>query len=207
MMKEALIAGLRATLVLALLTGLAFPLAITGISQAIFPNQANGSLLKNRDGKVIGSALIGQKFEKPEYFHTRPSAAGSGWAGEASAGTNLGPVSSKLILGKENDPATEADESYQGIKQLAQQYKKDNQLAENELPPVDAVTRSGSGLDPHISEANALFQARRVANVRGRPLEEVVQLVHKNLEGRDLGIFGEPRVNVLTLNLALGEFK
>lgn len=205
MLKE-LIPAFRMTLILALLTGIAFPLLITAISQFIFPDQANGSLLRS-NGKVIGSKLIAQRFDSPKYFHSRPSAAGSGYAGEASGGTNLGPTSSKLIMGIPDDPATKADESFAGIKQLAEAYRKDNELAADAPVPVDAVTRSGSGLDPDISEANALLQAPRVARARNLKPEAVTDLIHKFKSERDLGILGEPRLNVLTINIALDNSK
>ncbi len=207
-MIKQLIPAIRATLVLAFLTGILFPLAVTAVSQAVFSDAANGSLIKDSNGVVVGSKIIGQKFEKLEYFHPRPSAAGSGWAGEASGGTNLGPTSAKLIMGKVDDPATkDVDESFPGVQQLAQMYRSANMLSAEEKPPVDAVTRSASGLDPDISEANAAFQARRVAKERSLPLETVMSLVRKNTTGRQWGMFGEPGVNVLTLNLALADLK
>ena len=196
--------ALRATIVIAILTGLVFPAIVTVIAQFLFPKQANGSLILNSQGHVIGSTLIGQQFVMEKYFHPRASAAGSGYAGEASAGTNLGPTSSKLILGQIDDPTTkDADESFAGIKQLSQKFRQENFLENNEKVPVDAVTRSGSGLDPHISQENALLQARRIAKVRSLPLSEVLGLVKKRTEPRQFGIFGEPRVNVLILNLSL----
>jgi K+-transporting ATPase ATPase C chain len=199
--------AIRATLVLALLLGLVFPLAMTLISQLIFPEQAGGSLIRNKDGQVIGSRLLAQQFTKPGYFHPRPSAAGSGYAGEASGGTNLGPTSSKLINGIPDDPATPANESFDGIKQLAERYARENLLTPQEKAPVDAVTRSGSGLDPHISLANAKFQARRVAKDRGLTEAQVGDLIIKNTVPRQFGFLGEPAVNVLTLNMALDEMK
>lgn len=203
-MVRQLFPALRATLVLAALTGLLFPLLITGVAQAVFPAQANGSLIRDAGGQVIGSRLIGQSFSRPEYFHPRPSAAGSGYAGEASSGTNLGPTSAKLIEGLKDDPATkDTDESYAGVKQLVETYRQENHLAADARVPVDAVTRSASGLDPHISLANALLQAPRVAAARGADPERVTALVRRNTAGRDLGVLGEPRVNVLELNLAL----
>ncbi len=205
-MIKQMLPALKATIVLAVLTGLLFPLVITLIAQFFFPKQANGSLITNKTGKIIGSELIGQQFTSSQYFHPRPSAAGSGYAAEASSGTNLGPTSSKLINGQLDDLSTKnIDESFVGIKQLAQNYAVENLLSQNEKPPVDAVTRSASGLDPHISEANAFFQARRIAKVRALPLEQIISLIKKHTEERQFGIFGEPRVNVLTLNLALEE--
>jgi len=203
-MLKQIFPAIRATLVLAVLTGLLFPLAITGIAQVAFPAQANGSLIRSGDGKIIGSSLIGQPFSKAEYFHPRPSAAGSGYAGEASSGTNLGPTSSKLIEGVPDDPATkDVDESYPGVKQLVEQYRTVNRLPAGAKVPVDAVTRSASGLDPHISPANAALQAARVAEARAQSPDRVLALVRKHTEGRELGLLGEPRVNVLLLNRAL----
>jgi K+-transporting ATPase ATPase C chain len=207
-MLKQMMPAIRATLVLAILTGVIFPVAITMLAQLCFPEQANGSLTHNKAGQVIGSRLIGQQFVKPEYFHPRPSAAGSGYAGEASSGTNLGPTSAKLILGQADDPSTkDTDESFDGIKQLSQKYRQDSLLESNEKVPVGAVTRSGSGLDPDICEADAMLQARRIAKVRGLSKEDIQQLVKKHTEGRQFGFLGEPRVNVLMLNLALDEIK
>jgi len=207
MMKQALIA-FRATLVLALLTGIVFPLFITAIAQVLFPYQANGSLVLDRAGKILGSSLIGQTFVQPKYFHPRPSAAGSGYAGEGSSGTNLGPTSAKLILGQKDDPTTkDVDESFAGIKQLAETYRTENGLPPNYLVPVDAVTRSGSGLDPDISVENAFLQAPRVAKARNISEARVKELVQKHIEGRQLGFLGEPRVNVLMLNLDLDSLR
>lgn len=204
-MLKQLLPAFRATLVLAALTGILFPLAVTGLAQAAFPHQANGSLLRGADGTVVGSARIGQPFSKPEYFHPRPSAAGSGYDGSLSSGTNLGPTSAKLITGIPDDPATkDTDESYAGVKQLVEQYRAVNGLGPEVKVPVDAVTRSASGLDPHISIANALLQAPRVARARGWSEVRVRALLAEHTEGRDLGILGEPRVNVLLLNRALG---
>jgi len=202
-MLKVLLPAFRATIVLSVLTGIIFPLVITGIAQSLFPNQANGSLVSSPDGKVVGSRLLAQRFVQAKYFHPRPSAAGSGYAGEASSGSNLGPTSDKLINGVVDDPKTKADESFAGIKQLSEIYRQENQLPPTTLIPVDAVTRSGSGLDPDISEANAVMQAARVAKSRSMTSEQVVSLINKVKSERDLGILGEPRVNVLTLNLAL----
>jgi len=202
MVKNILI-SVRTTLVLALITGILFPLAITAIAQMIYPSQANGSLIV-RSGKVLGSQLIGQPFARPEYFHSRPSAAGSGYAGEASGGTNLAPTSKKLLDGVADDPATKnVDESFAGIKQLSDAYRHENGLAPSQLAPVDAVTRSASGLDPDISVPNALLQAPRVARARHLREKDVVDLVESKIQARQLGCLGEPRVNVLILNLAL----
>jgi K+-transporting ATPase ATPase C chain len=207
-MFKQLMPALKATLMLAFLTGIVFPVVITVLAQLCFPGQANGSLIQDKAKIVKGSRLIGQQFSRSDYFHSRPSAAGLGYAGEASSGTNLGPTSSKLILGQADDPSTkEIDESFDGVKQLAQKYRQDNVLESNEKVPVDAVTRSGSGLDPDISQANALLQARRVAKSRNRSVIEIEHMVQKHTEGRQFGFIGEPRVNVLVLNLALDEMK
>ena len=183
-----------------ILFGFAFPFVIYGLAQAIFPKQANGSMI-TVDGKVVGSELIGQNFSKPEYFHPRPSAAGSGYDAANSGGTNLGPTSDKLINGvhDEKDPSSNFD----GVKQLSDAYRKENNLDSSSVVPVDAVTRSASGLDPDISPENAALQASRVANARGISLDKVKELIASNTEDRWAGVFGEPRVNVLKLNLAL----
>jgi len=184
--------------------GLLFPVLITGLSQVLFPRQTKGSLLE-RDGHIVGSELVGQRFTAPEYFHPRPSAAGAGYDGMASGGTNLGPTSGKLIRGVhrkpgdgENDPG-----DFDGIQDLAAAYRGENGLAPDAPVPVDAVTRSASGLDPHISPANAALQVGRVARARGMSEEVVRGLVRANTRGRQFGVLGEPRVNVLELNLAV----
>lgn len=175
------------TIVLTVLTGIAYPLAMTGVCQALFHKQANGSLVE-RNGKVIGSELIGQNFAKPEYFHPRPSAAGqNGYDASASSGSNLGPTNPALADRLTKDAA---------------QFRKDNPDYTGPIP-ADAITTSGSGLDPEISPANALAQTARVAKTRGTSDAAVRQLVLSHVERRDLGFLGEPRVNVLTLNLAL----
>ena len=173
------------TFVLTVLLGIIYPLLVTGLAQAIFPHQASGSLIE-KDGKIIGSSLIGQPFTGPGYFHSRPSAAGSGYDAASSSGTNLGPTSKKL-LDTNIGPAAEA-------------LREENPHA---AIPVDLVTASASGLDPHITPAGAEFQIPRVARERGMSADEVRKVVREHTQGRQLGLLGEPRVNVLELNLAL----
>jgi K+-transporting ATPase ATPase C chain len=202
-MKE-LRTAISLTLLFALLTGLVFPVIVWLGSQLFFPTQANGSLVADKNGKIVGSLLIGQNFTLPKYFHPRPSAAGSGYDGANSSGTNLGPISSKLIVGIKDDPSTpDADESYSGVRDLAATYREENGLAANTLLPADAVTRSGSGLDPEISPQNAHLQAARVAAARGLVVEKIEAAIQQNTEQRFLAIWGEPRVNVLKLNMFL----
>lgn len=196
--------ALGLTLFFVLLTGLAFPLGVWAVGRVAFPEQAGGSLLRDANGRVIGSALIGQAFTRPQYFHPRPSAAGAGYDAANSGGTNLGPTSDKLVNGVKDDPATpDVDESYAGLRDLAAAYRADNGLAPDAVLPADAATRSASGLDPHISPQNAALQVARVARARGLAPERVQQLVAAHTEGRTLGVLGEPRVHVLHLNLAL----
>ena len=183
-------------LAMTLITGVAYPFAITGLARAIFPYQAQGSLIE-RDGQIVGSALLGQQFSEPGYFHGRPSATVAPDPSDSaktvpapynaanSGGSNLGPTSKALMARIESD---------------VEELKGENSSAQ---VPTDLVTTSGSGLDPHISPAAALFQLPRVAKARNMPEDVVRGLVNDNVEGRTLGLFGEPRVNVLALNLAL----
>ena len=172
-------------LLLTVLTGVLYPLAVTGIAQLVFPAQANGSLIE-RDGVVVGSGLLGQEFTEPGYFHPRASAVG--FDSSDSGGANLGPSNPDLL---------------RQIAERATAYRAENGLPEDAEVPVDAVTASGSGLDPHISVANAQLQAPRVAEARGMPPEQVLALVAEHTTPRDVGFLGEPGVNVLELNLAL----
>ena len=197
---------LQTTLILVLLTtlltGVAFPLALAALACPLFARQAGGSLVV-QDG-VVGSELIGQDFTGPGYFHPRPSAAGRGYDAASSGGTNLGPTNPKLRDGARDDPATpDADESFVGVRDLATEYRTRNGLPPGAEVPVDAVTRSGSGLDPHISPDNAALQAARVARARHLSAERVRQLVAAHTCGRQSGILGAPRVAVLPLNLDL----
>lgn len=179
--------ALVVTLLLCLLTGAVYPGVVTALAQIFFPRQANGSLIV-RDGHVVGSALIGQSFTAPRYFHPRPSAAGKGYDATASGGTNKGPTDRKLadtLVGGAIDQVVREDGAVRG------------------RIPSDMVTASGSGLDPHISPANAELQVARVARARGLPDSTVRAVLARHTEGRQFGFFGEPRVNVLELNLAL----
>jgi K+-transporting ATPase ATPase C chain len=182
--------SLLLTLVLAVLLCGAYPLAVWAGAQALFPAKANGSLIVDRDGTVRGSALLAQNFSSAKYFQPRPSAAGTGYDAANSSGTNLGPTSQKL-----------AD----SIKAAIAAYRTANGLATDAAVPADAVTSSGSGLDPHISVANAQLQAVRVALARQLPPARIEALIAVHTAARDWGVFGEPGVNVLTLNLALDQ--
>jgi potassium-transporting ATPase KdpC subunit len=181
--------ALLTVIVFTLICGVAYPLLSTAIGQVAFGNKANGSLIK-RDGVVVGSKLIGQTFTDPMYFAPRPSAAGAGYDGSASSGSNLGPTSPDLLS---------------AVKDRVAAYRQENGLAADALVPVDAVTASASGLDPHISVANARLQAPRVAKARGLDPAVVAKLVVKYTDGRQLWVLGEPGVNVVELNLALDD--
>jgi K+-transporting ATPase ATPase C chain len=177
-----------ATLVLAIVCCGLYPLVVFGISQALFHDKANGSLIPGKDGTVRGSKLLGQEFTGGKYFHPRPSAAGNGYDAANSSGSNLGPTSQKL-----NDL----------IKDRVDAYRQGNGLNADESVPADAVTASGSGLDPHISLRNAELQTPRVAKARAVSEEKLRELIKQNTDARDLGLLGDPGVNVLTLNCAL----
>lgn len=185
---------------LLVITAGAYPLAVTGIGQALFHRQANGSLVAV-NGADVGSSLIGQQFTNAAYFHPRPSAAGSGYDASSSSGSNLGTTSDKLINGihDPNDPSSEFD----GLKDRAKAFRAENGLGDDVVLPADAVTASASGLDPHVSPATARLQVERVAKARGVGSDKIRALVDEYTEGRILSVFGEPRVNVLKLNLAL----
>jgi K+-transporting ATPase ATPase C chain len=180
-------ASIAATLLLAVLCCGIYPAVVWAVGQGLFSHKANGSLVKV-DGKVAGSSLLAQGFTAPKYFHPRPSAAGQGYDAASSSGTNLGPTSKKLI---------------EDVKQRVADYRTGNGLPPDARVPADAVTSSASGLDPHISVRNALLQAARVAKARGIGEKDVLAKVGAHTEGRTLGFLGEPRVNVLTLNLSL----
>jgi potassium-transporting ATPase KdpC subunit len=191
MLENQLRPAIVVTFVLILITGLIYPGLVTAVAQLLFPRQANGSLL-TVNGQVVGSELIGQQFARADYFHSRPSAAGNGYDDTLSAGTNKGPTDLKLadtLVAQAVDSAVRLDGAVKGS------------------VPADLATRSGSGLDPHISPAGALLQVNRVARARGLDSAVVRALVDRHIEGRTFGLLGEPRVNVLLLNLALDSLK
>jgi potassium-transporting ATPase KdpC subunit len=190
-MRRQLLPALLAFVAFTILLGIVYPLALTGISQLAFSSKANGSLV-HRDGVVVGSSLIGQSFTAPKYFHPRPSAAGDGYDGTSSSASNLGPTNPDLV---------------KAVQERIDAYRQENGLSAASPVPVEAVTSSGSGLDPHISPADARIQAARVARERNLPLASVLALVQQHTDGRTLGFLGEPGVNVLELNLALDATK
>ena len=175
------------TLILAALCCGLYPAAVWGVARAVFPGRADGSLVE-AGGGIVGSRLIGQGFASPAYFHPRPSAAGAGYDGSSSGGTNLGPLSGKLI---------------EAVRRRASDFRRENGLAADAAVPADAVTASASGLDPHISPSNARLQAPRVARARGVGPDVVLGLIGLFTKGRTFGLLGEPRVNVLEINLEL----
>ncbi len=186
--------SIKLTLVLAIITGLIYPLVITGLANIMFDDKANGSLLYDQNHKVIGSKLIGQAFTSNKYFQGRPSRAGNGYDALLSGGSNLGSTSQKLI---------EGNKDFDGIKQLAAKYRLVNKIDFTTKIPVEAVTASASGLDPDISYENAMLQAPRIASVRHLSQNKVTDLIELNVQKRELGFIGEPRINVLILNLDL----
>jgi K+-transporting ATPase ATPase C chain len=189
---QALLSEIRgaamATFVLALVCCGLYPLVVFGLAQIFFHDKANGSLIVNKDGTIRGSRLLGQEFSGKKYFHSRPSVAGKGYDAANSGGSNLGPTSKEL---------------HDAIKTRVEAYRKENGLQETDSVPADAVTASGSGLDPHISVRNAELQLPRVAKARGIREEKVRQLIGQNTDKQDLGVLGVPGVNVLMVNLAL----
>jgi K+-transporting ATPase ATPase C chain len=186
-MGKTLLVALRVTLITLVLTGLAYPLLVTGIAQVLFSSKANGSLVRDDKGNVVGSELLGQGFSRPEYFQPRPSAAGSGWDATSSSGSNWGTTSARLQKRAQDDFA---------------RLTQENPDAKGPVP-VELLSASGSGLDPHISKESALWQAPRVAKSRNVAVERVSSAIETFVEGRDFGFMGEPRVNVLVLNLAI----
>jgi potassium-transporting ATPase KdpC subunit len=187
-MKEQIRITAVALLLMTVILGIVYPLFICGVGHALFPIRAGGSLIKDASGHVIGSKIIGQSFTRPIYFHPRPSMAGGGYDAMASNGSNLGPTSKKLM---------------EMLQERIAAYRAENNLPPDLPLPVDAVTASGSGLDPHISPENADLQSTRVATARNMPLSQVKECIRKATAGRWLGIFGEIHVNVLELNMLL----
>jgi potassium-transporting ATPase KdpC subunit len=214
-MRAQLLASLRAVIVFTVLLGLAYPLVVTGLSQVVFDDEADGSLIR-RDGEVVGSALLSQTFGSPEYFHGRPSAAGGGASGsEIDVLDEAGVPTGETVLASADDISTAAsgastlgptnEDLLATVDERIVEYRDVNGLSGDALVPVDAVTASGSGVDPHISVANARLQAERVAEERGLPTAAVLALVDDHTTDRALGFLGEKGVNVLELNLALDE--
>ncbi|MCB0998676.1 MAG: K(+)-transporting ATPase subunit C [Acidimicrobiales bacterium] len=181
--------ALVALVVFTVLLGLVYPLATTAVAQVAFGHRADGSTVE-RDGVVVGSELIGQPFVSPQYLHPRPSAAGAGYDGSASSGSNAGPLNEDFL---------------DAIDERVAAYRDENGLPDGAEVPVDAVTASGSGLDPHISIANARLQAPRVAAARGLPVEDVLAVIEEHTDDRGIAVLGEPGVNVLLVNVALDE--
>jgi K+-transporting ATPase ATPase C chain len=208
---KTLISDLRTALFLTILLVVAccvaYPVAVWAAGQALFSGKADGSLVADKSGAVRGSSLLAQNFASDKYFQPRPSAAGTGYDSTSSSGTNFGPTSAKLANGSHAKDARGKDvndpNNFDGIKDLVGAYRTANGLPASDPVPADAVTRSGSGLDPHISVANALIQAGRVAKARQAGIDAVKALIERCTQDRELGVFGEPGVNVLLLNLAL----
>ena len=188
-MSKHMAISVKLVLISTILLGLIYPLLITGLAQALFSEKANGSPVR-QDGRIVGSMLLGQSFARPAYFHPRPSAAGNGYDASASSGSNLGPTSKALV---------------DRVRIEIAETTADNRRLDKGRIPVDMVTTSGSGLDPDISPANAYAQAGRVAAIRGLPIAKVRRLIQSNITARQFGVLGEPRANVLRLNLALDQ--
>lgn len=188
-MRSTFLIALRTTAVTLVLTGLLYPLGMTGLGGVLFPSKARGSLVRDEKGQVVGSALIGQSFRSPGYFQPRPSAAGEGYDGTASSGSNLGPTAKKLRERVQQDLA---------------RLRVENPQAPGPVP-AELVTASASGLDPHLSPQGARWQVPRIASARGVTAERIRSVLDEHIEGRELGLLGEPRVNVLLLNLALDQ--
>jgi potassium-transporting ATPase KdpC subunit len=215
-MRAQIVAALRALLVFTVLLGIAYPLVVTGISQVVFDDKADGSLIRDADGEVVGSSLLGQTFSSPEYFHGRPSAAGGGASGsEIDVLDDEGNPTGETVLASADDLSTAAsgasnlgptnEDLLATVQERIDTYREENGLSGDTLVPVDAVTASGSGVDPHISVTNAELQAERVADERGMDVGDVLALVDDHTSSRSLGFLGEQGVNVLKLNLALDE--
>jgi potassium-transporting ATPase KdpC subunit len=199
--------AIMSTLVLAVVCCGIYPVVVWGISQAVFKDKADGSLITDKDGTIRGSRLLAQGFSSDKYFAPRQSNAGAGYDATSSGGTNLGPTSDKLANGVhvKDDKGKDKDDTsnFDGIKDLVAAYRSTYGLKDSDPVPADAVTRSASGLDPHISPRNAELQAARVAKARNLSVDKVKELIRAHTDGPDLGLFGDPGVNVLTLNMAL----
>ena len=187
-MRRQLVPAVRMVLVLTIALGIVYPLAMTGVAQAVFGHKADGSIVEDAHGREVGSSLLGQTFTEARFFHPRPSSAGDGYDGTSSSPSNLGPTNQVLLA---------------AVRGRIDAYREENGLSADTKVPVDAVTASGSGLDPQISVANARLQAARVAAANEMTVEEVDDLIDDHTQGRSLGFLGEPGVNVLELNLAL----
>lgn len=204
-MRRQLFPALVMLALFTVLTGVVYPLVMTGIAQVAFHDKANGSLVE-RDGVVVGSRLIGQDFTDAIYFHPRPATDGYASGPGYSYGSNEGPTSERFLLGEDDPETADVDEAQTtGVDDRIRAYREENGLSADAEVPVDAVTGSGSGLDPHISVANARIQAARVGQARGLDEATVEDLIDRYTDGRDLGVLGEPGVNVLELNLALDD--
>ena len=204
-MRRQIVPSIVMVALFTVLVGIVYPLAMTGVGQVLFGDKADGQLIE-RDGRVVGSALIGQPFTEAKYFHPRPSAVDYAPGPAYAHGSNEGPTSERFLLGEDDPETVDVDESKtSGVDDRIRAYRAENSLGDTDRVPVDAVTGSSSGLDPHISVANARIQAKRVAEARRVDVGRVLELVKDHTDGRSLGFLGEPGVNVLELNLALDE--